>query len=53
MFAEFDTESMVGAGVQALHEPFDNELSAHIKPLDLIDHRRLEILFDRHKRLIG
>ena len=33
--------------VQSLQEPFHYELGAEVEPLDLIDHLRLQIFFDR------
>ena len=48
MLAEFDAESMKRAGVQAVQETFDHELSAQIEPFDLVDDGRFEIFFYGH-----
>ena len=51
MLAEFDAESMKRAGVQAVQETFDHELSAQIEPFDLVDDFGFKIFFDGHEML--
>ena len=50
VLAKLNTETMKGTRVKAMQKPSHHKLSAQIKPLDLVDDFRLEILFDRHGR---